>query len=504
MERTLCVWYPDWALRQLSSPDASANSAEPPTPRQAVDDHNTVVAVNDAGLATGVTVGMQRREAEAICPVIETIRYDPGAAAVAFEPVVRAIEELIPRVEVVTSGLILAPVRGAVSYYGDEATVIELVDKTLRSMTSDGYRIGLAMGPFAARQAADQATLDEPIVHVHDDAAFLASLDVETVGHAELAATFRWLGITTLGELAELPRQAMMSRFGHAGLEAHRLARGEDRTTRPRIIPEDLAVEERFEVPLENLEQAAFVGRSLANALLTSPMLQGALPHRVAIEVEAANGEIRSRTWRNADPFSETALAERVRWQLSAWLDEMRLGSGPGIHGGVVRIRLTPADLSDTGRQLALHEDAHSAAEAHRSLVQTQALVGHDRVLQARPQGGRDPAERVAWHRWGEEPGGVERDPSAPWPGAVPSPTPALVPDEPPVLEVEWDGGLPVRVRLGSRWVPVLSWAGPWRRVGRWWEGGEPVDRYQLVTSAGAFLCELDGTGKARLTGVYD
>jgi len=500
MERTLCVWYPDWALRQLSSPDGGTAAS----PKQAVDDHNTVVAVNDTGLATGVAVGMQRREAEAICPVIETIRFDPGASALAFEPVVHGIEELIPRVEVVSPGLILASVRGAVAYYGDETTVIDLVQESLRSVSGPGYRIGLALGPFAARQAAEQATTADPLMHVLDDAAFLASLDVETVGHADLAATFRWLGITTLGELAELPRQAMMSRFGHVGLEAHRLARGEDRTTRPRIIPEDLAVEERFEMPLENLEQAAFVGRSLANALLTSPLLQGALPHRVTIEVEAATGEIRSHTWRNADPFSETALAERVRWQLSAWLDEMLLGSGPGIHGGVVRIRLTPDDLSDLGRQLALHEDAHSAAEAHRSLVQTQALVGHDRVLQARPQGGRDPADRVAWHRWGEEPGGVERDPAAPWPGGVPAPTPTLVPQQPPSLEVEWDGGLPVRVRLGSRWVPVLSWAGPWRRTGRWWEGGEPVDRYQLVTSAGAFLCELDGSGKAWLTGVYD
>ena len=87
MERTLCVWYPDWALRQLSSPDGEEDA-----PRQAVDDNNTVVAVNDAGLSTGIAVGMQRREAEAICPVVETIRYDAGSAAAAFEPVVRAVE----------------------------------------------------------------------------------------------------------------------------------------------------------------------------------------------------------------------------------------------------------------------------------------------------------------------------------------------------------------------------------------------------------------------------
>jgi hypothetical protein len=70
-------------------------------------------------------------------------------------------------------------------------------------------------------------------------------------------------------------------------------------------------------------------------------------------------------------------------------------------------------------------------------------------------------------------------------------------------LEVEWDGGIPTRVRLGSRWVEVLSWAGPWRKVGRWWDGEHPADRYQLVTSAGAFLCAVID-GKSYMTGVYD
>ena len=70
-------------------------------------------------------------------------------------------------------------------------------------------------------------------------------------------------------------------------------------------------------------------------------------------------------------------------------------------------------------------------------------------------------------------------------------------------LEVEWDGGIPTRIRLGSRWVEVLSWAGPWRKVGRWWDGEHPADRYQLVTSAGAFLCAVVA-GKSYLTGVYD
>lgn len=113
------------------------------------------------------------------------------------------------------------------------------------------------------------------------------------------------------------------------------------------------------------------------------------------------------------------------------------------------------------------------------------------------------PQERVAWSRWGEPEIPEDRDPEAPWPGATPAPAPALVPPRLQPLEVEWDGGMPSRVRLGTRWEPVLTWSGPWRLSGRWWAGEKHADRYQLVTSVGAFLCVVAGE-RAFLAGVYD
>lgn len=441
---------------------------------------------------------MRRSEAEAVCPTVVTVSSDPAIEAVRFEPLARAIEELIPTIEMAAPGLVFAPIAGAVTYYGGEEPLVELVVKELDRLSDPGYRIGVAAGPFAAQRAAEQA---DPIHIVSDDAAFLASLDIATLGSEELAATFRWLGITTLGSLAGLPREAITTRFGPIGTQAHRLAHGLDRETLPRQIPPDIDVEERFSPPLENLEQAAFVARAMSNRLIVELRAHGAAPHRVEVTAEAADGTSRTRTWRNRDPFDESTLAERVRWQLRAWLDSARSRSGPGIRGGVVRLRIAPADVSDRGRQLAISEDARSVAEAERALIQTQAIVGIDGVMQARPKGGRTPADRVAWHRWGEEPS--QADESAPWPGKIPSPSPSLVPPDPPRLEVEWDAGMPSRLRLGSRWVEVISWAGPWRDLGRWWDGDGPCDRYQLVTSAGAFLCEVRDS-KCYLAGVYD
>ncbi len=478
------MWFPDWQLRR---PDAPQDR-----PCLVIDASSVVTATDAVAEAAGARRGMRRREAEALCPTAVTLESDPVAESVAFEPVVLAVEAVVPRVEVAAPGLLFIPVGGALRYYGGERRVLEEVAGAVAGVAPGG-RVGLADGPFAARAAAAAAE-DGPLL-VDDTAAFLAHFDVSVLGVAELAETFRWLGITTLGDVTALPRAAVASRFGPAGLEAHRIASGEDRLVHPRPISDDIEVVERFDPPIADLERAGFAARAAAHRLSEELGPWGGVPHRVLVEVEAAAGPVRTRVWRSADPFSETEVAERVRWQLQAWVE------GGGVPGGVVRLLLAPADHSDRGRQLRLDRDEASEAEARRAVARTQALLGPDAVLGARPGGGRDPVERVRWHRWGEEPGPAE--PEAPWPGRTPPPTPALVPPEPRPLEVEWDGGFPVRVRLGTRWEPVLSWAGPWRRTGRWWEGEGPADRYQIVTSAGAFLCEAR-EGRVLLTGVYD
>ncbi len=480
------MWWADWRLRRPDAP--------PDRPCFVLDVAAAVVTAADpAAAAAGVRVGMQRREAQALCPGALTLVSDPAAEAVAFEPVVRAVEEVIPRVEVAAPGLLFVPVSGAVRYYGGEDQVAEQVAAVVAAV-APGAGIGLADGPFAARAAAAAAT-DRPLV-ISDTAAFLATFDIACIGVTEMVDTFRWLGITTLGELTALPRAAVASRFGPVGLEAHRIASGEDRALHTRQVPDDVVVSESFSPPIEDLERAGFAARSLARRLTEEMGPWGGIPHRIQIEAESALGPTRTRVWRSADPFTEAEVAERVRWQLQAWVE------GGGIPGGVARILLAPADRSDRGRQLRLDEDAASEMEASRAVARAQALVGPDAVLTAAPRGGRDPADRVAWRRWGEDPQPAA-GPAAPWPGRLPPPSPALVVPDRRTLEVEWDGGFPARVRLGTRWEPVLGWAGPWRRTGRWWEGELPADRYQIVTSAGALLCEVsDGT--CWLTGVYD
>lgn len=481
----------------LTRPDAPSGR-----PVLVVDDR--VTGATPEVLAAGVSLGMPRREAEALATFATILERDPGEEARRFEQVVSAIEELVPRVEPVSPGLLYVPVDGAVRYYGGEAELADRIAKELDRiaggrMGGDAL-VGVADGPFAARWAAASAKVGEPLI-VADTAAFLSGLDLATLreemGGDEMIHTFKWLGVATLGDLANLPRDALASRFGNDGVLAHRLASGEDRPVDPREIPEDLTVVMEFEEPLETLDSVAFAGRVLAERLSRGLRQKGVAPHAIVITVRSAQGDERQRVWRSADPFSERSISERVWWQLRAWVE------GPGIPGGIAMLAIAPFDLSGEGRQLGLFSDESNLAETERALARAQALLGPDQVLQGRPQGGRLPGERVSWSRWGEEPAKPDRDPSAPWPGATPSPSPALVLDRATPLEIEWDGGMPSRVRLGSRWEPVLTWSGPWRLTGQWWNGRPDADRYQIVTSVGAILCVVSN-GRAYLTAVYD
>ncbi len=467
-----------------------------------VDDR--VTGATEDVLMAGVTLGMPRRDAEALAPFATVLVRDLSDETRRFEFVVEIVEDLVPRVEVVSPGLLFVPVTGAVRFYGGEASLAERMACELAQLLGDQSGgealIGIADGPFAARWAAATATPGEP--HVVDDTiGFLSQLDLsalrEAMGGEEMIDTFRWLGISTLGDLARLPRETLASRFGSHGVLAHRLATGEDRLVDPRDIRAELGVQMTFEEPLESLDAVALAGRNLAERLLKGLRAAGVAPHTVTVSVEAGYGTVRERIWRSADPFTEKSLTDRVWWQLRAWVESA------GVPGGIVGLGITPTDLSGEGRQLGLLSDESSNIEADRALARAQALLGPEGVIQGRAQGGRMPGERVVWSRWGEPETEIERDSDAPWPGATPSPSPALVPPRLQPIDVEWDDGMPTRIRLRSRWEPVLTWSGPWRLSGRWWVGECDADRYQLVTSVGAFLCVV-AEGRAFLAGVYD
>jgi protein ImuB len=499
--RTMYVWCPDW-------PVIAAGLVEgiPVHEPVAVLAANRVVASSAAARAEGVRPGLRRREAQGRCPHVVVVPDDPARDARAYEPVVAAVEELAPGVEVVRPGSCALAARGPARYFGSEAGAAERIVEHIAQTTRVEAQVGVAEGVFAAGLAARSGRLIEPGATVD----FLEGVDIAALDRPELVDLLRRLGVGTLGAFAALPATSVLARFGLDAALAHRLAAGRDeRPLAARQPPPDLDVGQVFDEPLERVDMAAFAARQLAERLHERLAGHGLACTRLGIAALTEHGQELYRTWRHDGLLTAAAIADRVRWQLDGWL--ARTGRGPG---GLVRLRLYPDGIMEyAGLQLGLWGDAGEERDrAHRALTRVQGMLGPEAVVTAVPGGGRDPGERIRVVPWGDErTPGEER----PWPGQLPAPSPATVPPVPVPVDVFDAEGGPVGVtarleltappaRLGTD--EIAAWAGPWPVDERWWAPEESSRRvrFQVRLADGrAYLLVLEA-GAWTVRGVYD
>jgi protein ImuB len=233
------------------------------------------VACSTPARAEGVRRGLRRREAQARCPAVTVVEYDPDRDARAFEPKVAQIETVTPRVEVIRPGLCAFDTRGPSRYFGgDEALATRIVKLT-------GARIGVADGPFASQLAARTSCIVPP----GESPRFLAPFPVSALERPELADLLRRLGLRSLGAFAALPDTDVLARFGPDGALAHRLANGlDERPLDPRTPPPDLTFAMELDPPAEQVDRAAFAARHLAHELHEELARRGLACTRIAIE----------------------------------------------------------------------------------------------------------------------------------------------------------------------------------------------------------------------------
>lgn len=490
---------------------------------------NRVVAATPAARADGVRPGLRRREAQARCPGLRVVAEDRGRDARAWEPVVAAVESLAPAVEVVGPGELVLATRGPSRYFGGDAELGELIARTVgEAVGREGCRAGVADGRFAAGLAA-RASVGAGgvasagrvlVVAPGGSRRWLAPQPVSCLGpgYEDLADLLGRLGIRTLGEFGGLPAPAVLGRFGALGETAHRLARGlDERPVSARTPPPGMIECAELDPPLDRVEAAAFVAKSLAGDLLTRLDREGLAATVVLIEAETEHGESVARRWRHDGSLTAAALAERTRWQLEGWI-----GSAAAT-AGITMLRLTAEEVKpDTGRQLGFWGGVAAADEqASRAFARVQGLLGPEGVVTAVLGGGRGFAEQVRLVPWGDarEPPPdrdarrrrVIRGPAAetpPWPGRVGGPAPAVVfgaggaggAGGSAPADVIGAGGVAVEVSgqgllncapasvsiAGGIPKAVTAWAGPWPIEERWWDrGGRRRARLQVLLDDG-------------------
>ena len=521
MSRVLVVWCPDWPVTAVGV-DASSPGAV------VVD--GRVAACTSAARAEGVRRGQRIRDAQRRCPDLLVRERDTDAEGRLFERVAEAVAALTPKVEVVRPGLCAVPARGAARFYGGEESLRLLVQDAVVEAGFD-CGVGIADGLFAAELAA-RGGEGGVIVEEGCAARFLAPYPLSVLGRPELADLLARLGIRTLGRFAALPAGHVAGRFGADGALAHRLARGEEpRPVAPAPASADLSVRNGFDPPAGQADLVVFAAKRLAAELHEGLAAEGLTCVRLEVTAGFADGHVLRRLWRHEGRLSAAAVAERVRWQLSAWWSGR---SAPGIDadgaeepppgdeavwGGVVWLEMAPDQLvPDEGTQGSLWGRSAVTERVARAADRIQALLGHRAVTRPVLTGGRGPGERVVRVPVGDlAPSGA---PDGPWPGRIPAPAPAVVPRRPWPATVVDATGAPVRVsarcavsappaRLsvgGGPSTAITAWTGPWPAVERWWEPehARRRARFQAVTGDGrAYLLAVEN-GAWHVEAAYD
>ena len=272
MTRTCCVWCPDWPVVAARRRESVLQSV-PVFVRERVGAREVVRAASADARKSGVTRGMRRREAEAQCPEAVCVDADDALEARTFEIVARAVEVFTPRVVLDRPGLCAFETRGPSRYFGGDDALGGRVQQEVAHALGDVHsdvRIGIADGGFTARLAARRADVASPlVVEPGASAAFCAPWPVAVFDDPELASLLVRLGLPTLGDVAALPADAVLARFGAEGRRFHDLARGLD--AGPPVLvtpPPDLVEQTELDPPVGPLSlefHPAGVGREIAS-----------------------------------------------------------------------------------------------------------------------------------------------------------------------------------------------------------------------------------------------
>jgi hypothetical protein len=195
-------------------------------------------------------------------------------------------------------------------------------------------------------------------------------------------------------------------------------------------------------------------------------------------------------------------------------------GELPGLRDHAALRRLDAVRHRDVPRDVQrgfFGERGVADLRAAAAVARLERQLGHGAITIARLGAGRTPEERAALVPWGTT-AAVEGDPLAPWPGRLPSPSPASIPsralavsllDADGARVVVSAGGLlsatPARLQFDTGPAhPVAGHCGPWPMAERWWVVARRRAHLQVLCDDGLAVLLRAERSRWWLSGIYD
>ncbi len=308
-----CCWIPLFALRceEARRPELTSQ----PSALLASDTARRLWQVSPLARRAGVKPGMTVSQAIGLCPSLRLCEPDPVHYDEQFARLLAALSEVSPVVEPAELGGAYVGTDGLEGLYGGPKEIVEEMEcgvwnaecgismqgratrhspihSALRTPHS-ALRVGWGKGKFVSWVAATRARPGEAvIVKPGEEGPFLSAqplavLPLDSDTHRRL----RQLGLKTLGQLAALPEEAVVSQFGGAGRRLWRLAAG---VAVERVVgretPEPIVAAITFFSPVAERELLARALDQLLERALKHPRRIGWRVQVVRVRAELEHG----------------------------------------------------------------------------------------------------------------------------------------------------------------------------------------------------------------------
>ena len=359
-------------------------------------------AARALGVRRGIPLGSAHRLAPEAAFLEPEIEADTAAVEAAFETLARFSPGLAGTADPTDPafGLIELQADGLDRLWGPDAVLVGRLVEALATTLPGAPRPGIAGTRFAATVAAGHA---EPavarIVEPGGDAHFLAPLPASLLSpDPDVRARLARFGLRRIGAVAELPRSALVARFGEEGGRLHARSRGEEiERFVPRRAPERLVLALPIDPPVAETESLRFVLHRLAGALAAQVDARGMAAARATLRLTLELAFARAGTPETIvvdQRFPEpTADADAIERLLLARLE----GTPPPA--AVERLELELAGVEPAaGQQLPLFvPQAARTAKLGWQLARLALTFGEDRV---RKVAVTDPDAPLPERRW--------------------------------------------------------------------------------------------------------
>ncbi|HEY2854652.1 MAG TPA: hypothetical protein VGJ18_17480 [Gemmatimonadaceae bacterium] len=467
-------------------------------------------AVSAAAGRVSVRAGMTIAEARAMCAELQEFPWDDVAVAGATTEMTALLLEASPQVTPAagTPGMWWVGASG----FGGRGGERELAH-ALRRIAARWHprpRIAIADSCVAARAATwagtsfqregDDRSLICIVPHGHD-AGYLAPAPLALVPMGDdLRLALQALGLRTVGSFAALSAEDVERRWGSEGLQAWRLARGDD-SRRPVLtrVSDFPVVEAELPMPTTTMEPILFLVRAALDRLTTQLVRRGqavaalsitlslddrrgALPADALVRAHTITREIRL-----ARPAARSApLFERCRALLDSWTL-----SAPAIGVAVAIVAAAPL----AGEQGDFLETTwRDTAAVDAALARLRAELGPNVVVKPVARDAHVPEKTGSWIEDTSvgAPAAVARPPVAQLPMSARRDPAIRLLESPESVFVVCDDGVPRAVTWRGRRLTIERAVGPERLSGDWWDDGYRRDYWRCESAFGDFVLYLD------------